>query len=54
VDCYRQYLAQKIKNEGEAARIQCPTEGCNQIVDSKSMDLLVASELKEMFVLPKM
>jgi len=54
VDCYRQYLAQKIKNEGEAARIQCPTEGCNQIVDSKSMDLLVASELKDMFVLPTM
>ena len=46
VDCYRQYLAQKIRNEGEAARIQCPTEGCHQIVDSRSMDLLVASELK--------
>jgi len=47
IDCYRQYLAQKIKSEGEAARIRCPTEGCNQIVDSKSMELLVASELKE-------
>lgn len=52
VDCYRQYLAQKIKNEGEAARIQCPTEGCHQIVDSRSMDLLVASELKARFDLP--
>ena len=50
VDCYRQYLAQKIKHEGEAARIQCPTEGCHQIVDSKSMDLLVASDLKARFV----
>lgn len=46
VDCYRQYLAQKIKEEGEAARIQCPTSGCNRIVDSKSLDLLVAAELK--------
>ena len=46
VDCYRQYLAQKIKDEGEAARIQCPTAGCNRIVDSKSLDLLVAAELK--------
>ena len=46
VDCYRQYLAQKIKDEGEAARIQCPTAGCNRIVDSKSLDLLVASDLK--------
>ena len=46
VDCYRQYLAQKIKDEGEAARIQCPTSGCNRIVDSKSLDLLVAADLK--------
>ncbi|KAL8841327.1 MAG: hypothetical protein Q9170_000957 [Blastenia crenularia] len=46
VDCYRQYLAQKVKAEGEAARIQCPTDGCSRIVDSKSMDLLVSDELK--------
>ncbi|MCJ1258768.1 hypothetical protein MMC24_006601 [Lignoscripta atroalba] len=44
-----QYLAQKIKEEGEAARIQCPTTGCNRIVDSKSLDLLVATELKERY-----
>ncbi|MCJ1227257.1 hypothetical protein MMC12_003912 [Toensbergia leucococca] len=49
VDCYRQYLAQKIKDEGEAARIQCPTSGCNRIVDSKSLDLLVAAELKNRY-----
>lgn len=53
VDCYRQYLAQKIKDEGEAARIQCPTSGCNRIVDAKSLDLLVAAELKTRYaVLP--
>jgi ariadne-1 len=46
VDCYRQYLAHKIKDEGEAARIQCPTAGCKRIVDSKSLDLLVAKDLK--------
>ena len=50
VDCYRQYLAQKIKDEGEAARIQCPTSGCHRIVDSKSLDLLVASELKQRYI----
>ena len=50
VDCYRQYLAMKIKDEGEAARIQCPTERCHHVVDSKSMDLLVAAELKARFV----
>lgn len=46
VDCYRQYLALKIKDEGEAARIQCPTNGCNRIVDSKSLDMLVSVEVK--------
>ena len=51
VDCYRQYLAQKIKDEGEAARIQCPTSGCNRIVDAKSLDLLVAAELKARYAL---
>ncbi len=50
VDCYRQYLAQKIKDEGEAARIQCPTSGCNRIVDAKSLELLVAAELKYRYV----
>lgn len=44
--CYTQYLSQKIKEEGEAARIKCPGDGCNRIVDSKSLDLLVANDLK--------
>ena len=51
VDCYRQYLATKIKDEGEAARIQCPTQDCHLVVDSKSMDLLVTAELKERYVI---
>ena len=51
VDCYRQYLAQKIKDEGEAARIQCPQEGCNRVVDSKSLDLMVAADLKNRYVI---
>ncbi|KAL9609161.1 MAG: hypothetical protein Q9167_006056 [Letrouitia subvulpina] len=50
VDCYRQYLGQKIREEGEAARIQCPTNGCSRIVDSKSMDLLVATDLKDRYL----
>lgn len=45
VDCYRQYLTQKIREEGEAARIQCPADGCGRILDSRSLDLLVAPEL---------
>ena len=51
VDCYRRYLAQKVKDEGEAARIRCPGDGCNTIVDSKSLDLLVAEDLKDRSVL---
>lgn len=49
VDCYRQYLAQKIREEGEAARIQCPADGCPRIIDARSLDLLVTSELNERY-----
>ncbi|KFY41404.1 hypothetical protein V494_03024 [Pseudogymnoascus sp. VKM F-4513 (FW-928)] len=49
VDCYRHYLSQKIKEEGEAAHIQCPQDGCKRIMDSKSMDLLVAADLNNRY-----
>lgn len=49
VDCYRQYLAQKIREEGEAARIQCPADGCHRIIDAKSLDLLVTPDLTERY-----
>ena len=39
-DCFSQYLTQKVKDEGEAARIECPRDGCHRIVDSKSFRLL--------------
>jgi ariadne-1 len=47
VDCYRHYLSQKITEEGEAARIQCPQEQCNRIVDSKTLGLLVNDKLTD-------
>ncbi|KAK6087090.1 IBR domain-containing protein [Seiridium cupressi] len=49
VDCYRQYLTQKIREEGEAARIQCPSEGCSRIIDARSLDLLVTPELTDRY-----
>ncbi|CAK4034421.1 probable E3 ubiquitin ligase [Lecanosticta acicola] len=49
VNCYRQYLAQKIREEGEAARIRCPGDRCNNIVDAKSLDLLVTPDLTERY-----
>ena len=48
-DCYRQYLTQKIKEEGESARIRCPGDGCNRIVDSRSIDLLIIDEIKSRY-----
>ena len=53
VDCYRQYLAKKIQDEGEAARIQCPTSRCTRIVDAKSLDLLVTADLKSRYIILK-
>ncbi|KAK8138036.1 putative ring-finger protein Ariadne-1 [Apiospora sp. TS-2023a] len=47
VNCYRHYLTQKIREEGEAARIQCPAEGCSRIIDARSLDLLVTPELSD-------
>lgn len=47
VDCYRQYLRTKIKDEGEASRIRCPGNGCDRIVDSKSLELLVSDDIKD-------
>ena len=49
VNCYRHYLFQKVKEEGEAARIQCPQDGCKRIMDAKSLDLLVTSELQNRY-----
>ncbi|KGQ01304.1 hypothetical protein PAAG_11981 [Paracoccidioides lutzii Pb01] len=49
VDCYRHYLGQKIREEGEAARIQCPQNKCHRIVDSKTLDLLVTEDLQERY-----
>ncbi|EFX04605.1 ring finger protein [Grosmannia clavigera kw1407] len=49
VNCYRQYLTQKIREEGEAARIQCPSDGCGRIIDAKSLDVLVTPELTDRY-----
>lgn len=49
VDCYRHYLEHKIKQEGEAARIQCPQDKCHLILDSKSLELLVTDDLKDRY-----
>ncbi|KPI34922.1 E3 ubiquitin-protein ligase dbl4 [Cyphellophora attinorum] len=45
-DCYTQYLTQKVKEDGEAARIECPKDGCTRMVDAKSLRLLVTPEIQ--------
>lgn len=47
--CYTQYLTQKVKEEGEAARIQCPKDGCHRIVDAKTLRLLVAPDVQNRY-----
>ena len=49
VDCYRHYLKQKIREEGEAARIQCPSDGCSLIIDARSLETLVPTELSDRY-----
>ncbi|KAK4999121.1 hypothetical protein LTR66_001797 [Elasticomyces elasticus] len=49
VSCYRRYLVQKIQDEGEAARIKCPGDSCDKIVDSKTLDLLVTADLRDRY-----
>ena len=48
--CYRQYVESKIKDEGEASRIQCPSDGCTRIVDSNSVKMLVPPAVYKRFV----
>jgi len=47
IDCYKHYVTQKVKEEGEAARIKCPGDDCNKILDSKSLDLLLEDDLQD-------
>ena len=47
--CYSQYLSQKVKDEGEAARIQCPRDGCHRIVDAKTLHLLVDKPIEDRY-----
>jgi ariadne-1 len=49
VDCYKTYLASKIKDEGEAARIKCPGDSCNRVVDSRSLNTLISGSLKDRY-----
>ncbi|KAJ3111831.1 hypothetical protein HDU96_005310 [Phlyctochytrium bullatum] len=48
-DCYSRFLTQKITEEGESRRIQCPGSGCKLIVDEKTVELAVEPPVLEKF-----
>ncbi|KAG1173739.1 hypothetical protein G6F70_005625 [Rhizopus microsporus] len=43
-NCYTHYLYQKIREEGESRRIQCPESDCTLIVDEKTVEMLVSDD----------
>ncbi|KAJ3046457.1 E3 ubiquitin-protein ligase arih2, partial [Rhizophlyctis rosea] len=45
-DCYEHYLTQKIAEEGEIRRIQCPALGCKVVVDEKTVEMVVVEDLR--------
>ncbi|PWZ00334.1 hypothetical protein BCV70DRAFT_226900 [Testicularia cyperi] len=44
VDCYRHYMHQKIREEGESRRMQCMREKCNLVIDERTVGLVVERE----------
>lgn len=48
-DCYRTYLEQKIKTEGESRRIQCMEEKCKLVVDERTVGLIVSPAIMERY-----
>ncbi|OZJ02984.1 hypothetical protein BZG36_03128, partial [Bifiguratus adelaidae] len=46
-NCYKYYLIQKIREEGESRRIQCPQDGCSVIVDENTVKLVVDDKTHE-------
>ncbi|CAG8635575.1 28801_t:CDS:2, partial [Dentiscutata erythropus] len=47
--CYKHYLTQKIKEEGESRRISCMANGCNVIVDENTVELVVDKDIHERY-----
>ncbi|KAI8886271.1 hypothetical protein K501DRAFT_322001 [Backusella circina FSU 941] len=43
-DCYTYYVSQKIQEEGESRRIQCPQSNCAIVVDERTVEMLVSEE----------
>lgn len=48
-NCFKHFLTQKIMEEGQVARIACPNGLCKALVDSHSVELLVAPNTLERY-----
>lgn len=47
--CYVHYLRQKIRDEGESRRIECPQDKCTVIVDEKTVERLMDPSTNEKY-----
>ena len=45
--CWNTYLTKKIREEGESSRVQCLFDKCNVVVDEKTVEQLVDSDVFE-------
>ena len=48
--CYEHYLRQKILEEGESRRIQCPQDKCHMVVDESTVSRLVDTKTKLRYI----
>ncbi|KAK9459968.1 uncharacterized protein V1516DRAFT_472680 [Lipomyces oligophaga] len=48
-DCYKQYITQKIMEEGESRNIQCPDGTCSIVVNNEVIKLLVDPKVYERY-----
>jgi ariadne-1 len=47
VTCWGTYLSKKIKEEGESSKVQCLFDKCHVIVDEKTVELVVDTQVFE-------
>ncbi|KAK9377523.1 uncharacterized protein V1513DRAFT_422787 [Lipomyces chichibuensis] len=49
-DCYKQYLTQKIVDEGESRNIQCPGDSCSLVVNNEAIKLIVEDRVYKRYL----
>jgi len=47
VDCWTEYLAGKVSQDGESSKIQCMESGCDRIIKGEIVDRFVSPEVSK-------